>query len=74
MCKSRENGKFEELVQCVDGKAGHKVGIQTKISAISENNSSLKLNIFANSHCIIATHSLWCVQGAAFWIICFIYI
>lgn len=67
-------GLVEELVQSVDGKAGHKIGIQIKINAISKNNSSHKLNISANTHCIIATHSLWQVQGAAFWIIYFIYI
>lgn len=50
-------GLFEELVQSVDGKAGHKIGIQTKISAISKNNSSCEVSIFANTHCIIApTH------------------
>lgn len=56
--KPRKMGLFEEVVQPVDGKAGHKIGIQTKISAINKNNPSSTLNIFANTHCIIATHSL----------------
>lgn len=67
-------GLVEELAQSVDGKAGHKIGVQAKISAIIKNNSSQMLNIFANTHCIIATRSLWQVQGTAFWIIYFIYI
>lgn len=52
--KPGKMGLFEELVQSVDDKAGHKIGIQTKISAISKNNSSCKVSIFANAHCIIA--------------------